>query len=470
MWSGVVVALLLLLAACGGGGDSEDSGGGDSGASGETFKLGFICSCSGFAAGSFGKAEETAKAWESWINDQGGINGSPVEVITKDDGGDPAAALRAVRELVEQDKVVAIVGAVSLVTDSFAKYVSDKGIPVVGGSSIETAYVTNPDYFPSGASNPVGIAGNLTSMADEGFTSTGVMYCAEAAICASVVDLSEAAVSAIGADMTVTGVKVAGTSPNYNSQCLALQDAGVQGVFIAATTEVVPKVATNCADLGYTPVIYENVVSAGPSWFTTPELDGLALVSPNAMYTDSSVPGVKTMVDALDEYAPDVTSSPQFTEALVQVWAGGQLFAAAAEAGKLTPTSTPDDIKAGLYALKDETLDGLAPPLTFTEGEPSFVSCYFVGELTGGEIVTPEAEADKSKCLEPSAAENCTGHSRRVATAARRLRRAPGVRRARACRAPLARMNVVARSSSRQRRSAGSASFLRVTSPSSRGV
>jgi hypothetical protein len=46
-------------------------------------------------------------------------------------------------------------------------------------------------------------------------------------------------------------------------------------------------------------------------------------------------------------------------------WVGGKLFEAAAAKAKLTPDSTPEDVKKGLYALKNETLGGLAPPLTF---------------------------------------------------------------------------------------------------------
>ncbi len=96
-------ALLLFTSACGG-----DSQGND--AEGDALKLGFICSCSGAQAAAFGHADEAAKAWASWVNDNGGVNGHPVELIVKDDGNDPARALRAARELVEQDQVMAIVG------------------------------------------------------------------------------------------------------------------------------------------------------------------------------------------------------------------------------------------------------------------------------------------------------------------------------------------------------------------------
>lgn len=56
---------------------------------------------------------------------------------------------------------------------------------------------------------------------------------------------------------------------------------------------------------------------------------------------------------------------------------GGQLFAAAVKAGKLTPSSTPADVKQAMYKLHNETLGGVAPPLNFTPGKPAIITCSF---------------------------------------------------------------------------------------------
>ena len=44
------------------------------------------------------------------INLRGGVNGTPVEMFALDTGGDPAKALNAYRELVDSDKVLAVIG------------------------------------------------------------------------------------------------------------------------------------------------------------------------------------------------------------------------------------------------------------------------------------------------------------------------------------------------------------------------
>ena len=90
----------------------------------------------------------------------------------------------------------------------------------------------------------------------------------------------------------------------------------------------------------------------------------------------------------LKQYAPSVASGKDYSEVLSAPYAGLQLFAKVADTAKLTPTSTPDDVKKGLYALKDETLGGLTVPLNYKEGQPTFLSCYFRTQYDGSKWVS----------------------------------------------------------------------------------
>jgi branched-chain amino acid transport system substrate-binding protein len=94
---------------------------------------------------------------------------------------------------------------------------------------------------------------------------------------------------------------------------------------------------------------------------------------------------------------PNSHSSPQFSYDNIFPWAGGQLFAAAAKAVNLSSTSTPADVKNGLCSLKNETLGGVAPPLTFIPGKAALVSCWFLTEVKGGNLVT--TDGGKPSCL-----------------------------------------------------------------------
>jgi len=350
--------------------------------SGDPIVVGSICSCTGPLAASIGKSLDVMKAWEQHTNATGGINGHPVKVVSVDDGQNPAKGLAGVKKLIETDKVVAIVGQMSLTSAAWEKYASSKGVPVVGGQPIDTPFMTNPGFFASGSTLPLLLFGELALTKAAGKTNVGLYYCAETPICAQLEPILAGLGKGLG--LAVTGAKISSTAPNYTAPCLAFKQKGVDALLVAVNSSVVPRVVDACAQQGFTPLSVASSATTERSWLDNDNLDGSVISATNAVYTDEKVPGVKAFLDAVDTYLPDLRDSPQFSWPLEYPWAGGQLFAAAAEAGKLTPTSTSADLLKGLYSLKDETLDGLAPPLNFVEGKPGFPTCYFSAKLAGG--------------------------------------------------------------------------------------
>jgi branched-chain amino acid transport system substrate-binding protein len=117
-------------------------------------------------------------------------------------------------------------------------------------------------------------------------------------------------------------------------------------------------------------------------------MDGLVFAGSNALYTSEDLPGVQAFNKLIDEKLPEVRDSDQFSLPLIFSTAGAELFAAAAESAKLTPTSKPADLYEGLYALKDETLGGVSPPLNFVKGMPGATLCYFPQRIEGGKFVS----------------------------------------------------------------------------------
>jgi branched-chain amino acid transport system substrate-binding protein len=410
-----VLAALGAFAAAGCGSDDESgssgssssgstSTGASSGApkanvSGDPITVGFICTCTApTTQGALGPSEDVIQAWASYTNANGGINGHPVKVISEDDAGDPAKSLQAAKKLVETDKVMAIVGQQSLQDAAWEKYVTDKGIPVVGGIALEPTYLTSPSFYPSGSTLPLMLYGIVEQAKKAGKTKLGLFYCAESPVCATLGPILEGLGALEGVE--VTAQKVSSTAPNYTAPCLALKQDGVDSLFIGMSSTLVPTIIDACAKQGYTPL---NIASGGTTsgvWTENPNLVGTTISATNAVYTDDSIPAVKEFLTALDDYVPGLTDDPQFSYPLINPWAGGQLFKAAGEAAKLTPDSTPEDVKKGLYALKDETLGGLAPPLNFTEGKPAFPACYFAAEITEDGYAPLDGNADPT-CPDP---------------------------------------------------------------------
>lgn len=102
------VAGLMVASAAGCTSASSD---GEKTADREPYKIGAILSLTGTYA-ALGEAEKKAIDLEvERINEAGGVNGREIEVIVVDDGTDEARAQAAASRLIEQDEVIAIIGA-----------------------------------------------------------------------------------------------------------------------------------------------------------------------------------------------------------------------------------------------------------------------------------------------------------------------------------------------------------------------
>jgi len=397
----VALTLALGVAACGS--SSGDSTGSSQAAAkvklppGDPIVIGNIGSFTGPQGASLGAADETIKAWQDYTNDHGGINGHPVKVVVVDDAGNPTKAAQLVKQLVERDKVQAIVGATSTVTESFQKYTSSKGVPVIGSAEFQQDYTTNPLFFPTGTQAVMFDYGLLVEAKKAGVTKIGVLPCAEVAACSLGVKLFQGLAQIVGVQVTYSQ-KITATQPSYTSVCLAAKSKGVDGLAIIENAQTVLRAADQCAQQGYKPKQLNVSATTGQAWQDQPSMEGVITTQSNPVLADQSIPALKTFHQALDKYAPGVASGEQYNEIDSSVWAGGQVFKLAAERAKLTPTSTSADVLKGLYTFKNETVEGVAPPLTYVKGKPSFVTCWFPQTIKSGKF-TPLTQGAKPNCI-----------------------------------------------------------------------
>ncbi|MGA2323065.1 MAG: ABC transporter substrate-binding protein [Sedimentisphaerales bacterium] len=73
-------------------------------------KVGAIFAVTGGAANLGGPEAKTAEMLVEKINNEGGVNGRKIELIVKDSGGKPENAISLAKQLIEEDKVLAIIG------------------------------------------------------------------------------------------------------------------------------------------------------------------------------------------------------------------------------------------------------------------------------------------------------------------------------------------------------------------------
>ena len=97
------------------------------------------------AYGSIGKAEV---AYFAMINEQGGINGRKINLISLDDGYSPPKAVEQIRRLVEQEGVAFIFQSLGTANNTaFRKYLNDRKVPQLFLASGASKW-NDPEHFP----------------------------------------------------------------------------------------------------------------------------------------------------------------------------------------------------------------------------------------------------------------------------------------------------------------------------------
>ncbi|MDF5708587.1 MAG: ABC transporter substrate-binding protein [Nostoc sp. S4] len=87
------------------------------------------------------------KIAQKYFNDKGGINGKPIKLVFQDTGGDEAGAINAFQSLINQDKVVGIIGPTLSQQAFSADPVAERNkLPVLGASNTANGIPEIGDY------------------------------------------------------------------------------------------------------------------------------------------------------------------------------------------------------------------------------------------------------------------------------------------------------------------------------------
>jgi branched-chain amino acid transport system substrate-binding protein len=327
-------------------------------------------------------------AWADWENAHGGINGHSVKIIKMDDAGSATTALAQVTQMIQQDHVIALIDD-SDVDSAWATYAQQHGVPVVGGNLASEAMFANPDFFPVGETSNVLQDGVVAGEKKVGISKLGIAYCTAVAACALSAGGLKTAASADGIGV-VYSAKVADAATDYTAPCLAMQQAGANGVSVLSSEAVIENFANSCAAQGFSPKFVETFTSTSNAIVGLAALQGAIEVDPDVPSTDTAVPAIETMNQALNQYEPGTTTSSGWGPGQTDAWAGGMLFAAAAKAGNLGSNPTSAELISGLYALPHgDTLGGLTPPLTYQKGKATTVVCWFYAKIQNKKYTAP---------------------------------------------------------------------------------
>lgn len=359
---------------------------GSAAASGSDLVIGTIGDFSGPA----GEPSHLAglQAWVDSVNAAGGIKGRQIKLIVEDDQGDATKSQAEIRQLVQVDHVLAIVSPEASGTESgWASYVQQQHVAVVGGEADTPEWFTNPSFFPSGSTVLTSLEMQAYAVKAAGKSTFGVVYCAEVAACKNSVPALQGYAKAFHLNMSASSA-IAVAAPTYTAQCLAAKQASAQAIVIDASYLAGTRFAPACAQQGYSPVYVIPSGSFDNKYLQLSQVDGAYVPTTNALWF-ASTPAVNQFKQAIARYDPGTTLGPN----PMSGWTGGVLFGAVAANLPAQPTAA--DVFTALYALpKNDTLNGLAPPLNFHSGAPaSQVTCFFMAQIKGGALTAPMGTA-----------------------------------------------------------------------------
>ena len=318
------------------------------------------------------------QAWASWVNSHGGINGHPVQLIVKDNKDDQAQAVSQVKELVEQDHVIAFVSNQDgSLNAGYADYLKDKGIPVLGGSVFTPdPWVSNPVFFPQGLTLVPEITSLVQAAKDLGYTKIGSVACSEAVQCSAGNDFVKSLSATVGVEFAYSGL-ISSTAPDYTASCLAAQDAGVEALMLLIpTADQGLKLADDCARQGFNPAYVLPGEAIGPGYLTSDNFNNAFSNAPTQPWF-STDPSMADFHTAMEQYTDIDFNTVEEPLTATDAWVSGLMFQKAVALSGATDIPTSADVLAGLAKFSKETLGGTTGGLTFTDPTNKNQSCYY---------------------------------------------------------------------------------------------
>jgi len=236
----------------------------DIGATDTEIKLGQTMPYSGPASayGTIGRAES---AYFQMINEQGGINGRKISLISLDDGYSPPKTVEQTRRLVEQDQVLFIYQSLGTPTNTaIQRYLNAQKVPQLFVATGATKW-GEPKSFP------------WTMGWQPSYHAESVIYAkyilqnkpaAKIAILYQNDDYGKDYLNSLRAGLgdkaklIVKEVSYEVTDPSVESQIVTLQASGADTFFIFATPKFAAQAIRKTFDIGWKPLQFVNNVSA----------------------------------------------------------------------------------------------------------------------------------------------------------------------------------------------------------------
>jgi branched-chain amino acid transport system substrate-binding protein len=322
------------------------------------------------------------------VNDQGGLNGHPVSpLIVADDGGDSARNRQLAQQLIVQDHVLALVFDGALDGSGTVSYVTQSGVPFIGGIGAGQYFYQSPVYFPQ---MPQGFAasevrlGELAQTRAQGKTKLATIVCIESpSVCNAAASVTKKGAPRFGARV-VYATTASITAPDYSAECLNARNAGAEVISIVLDAASEIRIQQSCARQGYHPVFATESTVVNADTAANDGFEGM-IIAANTMPLAGNPAALSEFRAAMARYAPRVAP----LDGQVEAWATGkvlQIGAAHLPDGDITVLRKA--LLSGLDAIPHDFDLGFTAPLEYNPGKPATpVLCWFLETIHNHQFV-----------------------------------------------------------------------------------
>lgn len=366
----------------------------------ETLTIGAVGEQSGIFGPVIGGTVKAVQAWVASVNATGGINCHPLRYIIKDDRGDPSTHQAQVRELVEQENVVAFVMMDAPIPGrSSVQYLTQKGVPVIGTAGGEDWYYDSPVFRPQMTTGTRALEGIIHMLSKvgppKGKTRLGTITCVEVDLCASLYRNADRLAKQVGLQLVFQAQTSILAPSDYRGPCQQAKDANVEMFFLGADTNSIQRILAACDSVGFHPIYASGGILVTKELVSDPRAVGFLIAPSTPLYTDMSIPSIVDMHRVMKKYLPGYA-----VNAPVAVgWAAAMLFQKILE--RTPEPVTREGILRAAGTIKNDNLGGLGPELSFTFGQNAPpTTCYWAGRVSADKSFEPVPElGNKRFCV-----------------------------------------------------------------------
>ncbi|HHO55654.1 MAG TPA: hypothetical protein ENK21_04640 [Trueperaceae bacterium] len=274
-------------------------------------------------AAAWGTVMTAMDAYFQYINDNGGVNGRNLVLVSRDDGYDPARAVSAVRELIDREKVFALVGGIGTANGlAVLPFVKRNKIPWVSPSTGSGAFAKQSDGLIYASYTNYGIESALMTrhaINELGNKKIAVFYQNDGYGKEGLegVRSEVAKLVAQGSDaVVVSEISYERGETNMGVQALRLSTSGADALVMYSTPTAAASLLNEIQNLDYHPRILATSALLDPSLLANPGMQGALLAAffklPSVVVGEGNGDPVADdiYVNVVAKYAPEAAKDP----------------------------------------------------------------------------------------------------------------------------------------------------------------